>query len=236
MSSGRQAERLLVRSPRREVGGRRFAPLEELSLEPSARQAIKALPGVRSGLTVVREAAGPFGIPDFVAMVGGKDRLSARRRLDVPPVLNEIDASLVSAAAVRRPFTIVTLANRAGLPQASAQRRLPGLLRTGALLGEGNGLTRPRDLVPIGRLYAIEMKVRDWRRAVHQCRRYALWTDSYVLVMRDVGGAGIHQLVGAVSVDGGGLVVGGKVLLRPQIGDIRPGRRLLASEYFIAAL
>lgn len=230
--------RLVVRSPRRVTGGRRFQAAAELSLEPTARRAMRALPGAESDLIVVKEAAGPFGIPDFVALVGGRDRLQRRRKARVAPLLNDVDTTLVAAAHSAKPLSLDSIARRSSLPTSAMQRRLPALVKSGALLSAGpSSYVRHPALEPCGRLYAVEMKVRDWRKALHQCRRYSVWTDSYVLVLgKAPPQRSLTELIANVRSDRGGLVVGDDVVLRAGVRTPPPGRRLLASEYFFASV
>lgn len=236
MPSGDYTPNLSVRSPRSETAGRRFEPVRELELTDAARHVIESLPRASSGITVLREALMPYGMPDFTALVGPKERLQARKRLAVPPILNQLDAALIAAAAVRRRYSTETLARRSSLPKATVERRLPDLLSNRALLKVGNAYVRPPGLVPIGRLYAIEMKINGWQRGIYQCRRYAVWADSYVLVMNSLSGRSEQKVVEAVRGDGGGLVVDGRFLLRPRITAPSPATRLLASEYFLSSL
>ena len=231
------SRRLVVQEPRVQRAGRRFQPGPESLLEPEARRAIKALPGADRGIVAVRELPGPFGVPDFVALVGGHSRLELRTTLDVPAVLNEVDARLVAASPSRGSAAIGDLVAATQLPTALAQRRVARLTRTGALSLTSTGrLRRPSALRALGSIYAVEMKVADLRRAIAQCRRYHVWADAYVLVMGKLSEGQFEQAVQFVKADGGGLVVDGRMICRP-----RPRRseaswqRLLASEHFFAA-
>jgi hypothetical protein len=231
------ARRLIVREPQARRAGRRFQPGPESRLEPEARSAIKKLPGADRGIVAVRELPGPFGVPDFVALVGGQRRLELRAELNVPAVLNEVDARLVAAAPSRGSVAIGELEMAARLPTALARRRVGRLTRTGALSLTSTGrLRRPSALRALGSIYAVEMKVANVRSAIMQCRRYHVWADAYVLVMGVLSDGQLDRAVQMVKADGGGLVVGGRMICRP-----RPRRgeaswqRLLASEHFFAA-
>ncbi len=228
--------RLVVKQARRQTGGRRFEAQRELSLAGAAREAIEFLPGSAEGLLVRQEAAGPFGIPDFLCLTGDLDAWRRRRRLRVPPVLNPVDASIVARASHTRPYGPKTLAKFAGLTEATVERRLPHLLRSGALIGCWEStVVRPFPLQTLGRLFAVEMKVVDWQRALRQCRRYALWADAYFLVMERVPVDRLNELRRAVASDRGGLMVAGEVLLLPRTRRMPRARRMLASEYFYAS-
>jgi hypothetical protein len=217
--------------------GRRFAPVHEVELEPDALNAARSLPGAHRGLVVLREMTGPYGVPDLVAVVGPPVLLRQRRRLPVPPLLNQIDAGVVAAASPRAGRRAETLARRVGWPEESVRRRLRGLVKTGALIPTGReSYVRPPALQPVGRLYAIETKVKDWRRALRQARTYTLWCDSYVLVMPSLGSSSQSALLTEVAEDGAGLTINGVWVTRPRLGNRSPAQRLWGSEHLVAAL
>jgi hypothetical protein len=217
--------------------GRRFEPLQELALHDVAMAVCGQLPGAHRGVIVVREMAGPIGVPDFTVLVGDRARLHARLSLDVPPVLNQLDASIVASASSGVARSAESLARALGWGVDTVERRLPGLLKSGALMTRRPGrYTRCPALVPIGRLYAVEAKVRDRQAAVQQARAYSSWTDGYVLVMGPLGQAPMQGLLDEVSADLGGLVVDGHWLRRPVMRSLDPGRRLWSAEHFVAAV
>lgn len=228
--------RLQVKDSKRQRPGRRFVPVEELRLQPDALRAIRALPGAHREVSVFREVAGPFGIPDFVAIVGPRSVLRKRLALDVPPLLNEIDAGIIASTAPRAGRTIDKIATALSWPLPTVERRIPLLLKVGALqdLGEGR-YVRPDALCPVGRLYAIETKVKNFKRALRQARTYALWCDNYVIVMPQLSDASIFSAQEAVAADRGGLVVGGRWIQRIRAGDLPVARRMWGSEHLVAA-
>lgn len=236
-SAGRATPpRVVVKQAIRQNGGRRFEAERELSLEAAAREAFRLFPGSDEGLLVRQEAAGPFGIPDFVCLAGDLEMWRRRRRLRVPPVLNPVDASIVAHASDTRAYGTRTLAKFAHLSEATVQRRMPHLLKTRALLQYSAGtVVRPYPLRPLGRLFAVEMKVKDWQKALRQCRRYLLWTEAYFLVMESIPDVRVDHLRKEVSGDRGGLMIGGEVLLVPRIRNLPKSRKMLASEYFYAS-
>jgi len=185
---------------------------------------------------VVREMAGPIGIPDLTALVGDRSVLEARLALDVPPLLNQLDAGIVAAASARVPRSSSVIAESLGWPMDTILRRLPGLLRRGALVSTRlDRFIRPAALIPTGRLYAIEAKVRDRGAAIHQARTYGVWADGYVLVMGALSPRSTQLLLQDVDADRGGLMVDGRWLRRPAMGSLGPGRRLWAAEHVVAA-
>jgi hypothetical protein len=217
--------------------GRRFQPTHELALYGPALAACQAIPGAHRGLLVVAEASGPMGIPDLTALVGAPDPLEHRLALDVPPLLNEIDAAVVAVAHPGVGRSAAKIAASLGWPATTVERRLPGLIKNGALSRvRGNKFVRAEELKPLGRLYAVETKMRDRRAALRQARAYATWADSYVLVMGTLSPTARSQLLQDVEADQAGLVVNGKWLRRPVVRAIPVARRLWAAEFLVAAL
>lgn len=217
--------------------GRRFQPAHELALHDVAISACAKLPGAHRGAYVVREMAGPVGIPDFTVLIGDLGLLAARLALDVPPVLNQLDASIVAAASAKVARSPEALARTLGWGVETITRRLPALVRSGALIvARPDRYVRPLPLGPIGRLYAVEAKVRDRQAAVQQARAYSAWTDAYVLVMGPLGQSPLQSLLDEVDIDHGGLVVDGRWLRRPVVRTLDPVRRLWSAEHFVAAV
>ena len=225
-----------VRESKRPRAGRRFLPIAEKELRADALRAVRGLPGAHRDFTVFEEVAGPFGIPDFLVVIGSKALLRRRTALPVPPLLNEVDAGIVAVASARRGSTTDTLAERLGWAIETIDRRLPGLLRSGALEDVGVGrYVRPPALAPVGRLIAIETKVRDFRRALRQARTYALWCENYVIVMPSITEASFGEAVESVARDRGGLVVAGRWAQRPGSRRLPRPSMLWGSEHVVAA-
>lgn len=216
--------------------GRRFEPVQERELHGTAVSACASLPGTHRGLTVVSEMAGPFGVPDFTALVGDSSRLVRRRALGIGPVTNDVDAGIVAVLSSSLGRTEAWIASRLGWPVSTVHRRIPGLLRTQAIneVRPGRYVRHP-GLGPIGRLYAVEAKINDWTSALRQVRTYRVWADSYVLVMGKLSMQILAKLSPEVARDAGGLVVNSEWLIRPRLGRVAPYRRLQAAEYFAAA-
>jgi hypothetical protein len=225
-----------VRSSKRPRPGQRFEPLQERHLRADALDAIRALPHAHRGLSIWREVAGPYGIPDFLAVVGDPQKLADRASLAVPPLLNEIDAGIVANAPLRSGLDVQMFAERLQWSPASIERRLPRLTKVGALAERGDRFIRPKGLDPIGRVYAIETKVKDWRRALKQARTYGLWCDNYVVVMSAISESSLSEASEKVAQDGGGLFVAGRWVLRPRAKNLSTARRLWGSEHVLAAI
>lgn len=224
-----------ISTSKRDRGGARFQPVQERRLISEARTVLADLERA-DGLLALTEFNSPFGVPDVTAVVGGSSARTRRLRSQVPALLNEIDAGIVSAASPTIPRSPAQLAYYLRWPTASVERRLPSLLSSGALTQSRSGLLSHPAIVSWGELVAIELKVRDWRRALKQCRRYRLWANSYVLVVTQVPDAAVGELKRAVGVDRGGLVVDGELLLHPRQSPHKRSRALWATEHVVAEL
>lgn len=221
----------------RQRAGRRFEPTHELALHDFAIEVAGGLRGASRGLVLLRELAGPIGIPDLTALVGDPDPLEARLALDVPPLLNEIDAAIVSVAHANAPRSAAALAHALAWPEETIMRRVPGLLRSGALARAGGMVyVRPDSLRPVGQVVAIEAKVKDSRSALAQARAYSVWADNYVIVMGRLSQPTIERLTAEVKQDSGGLVVEGRWVVRPRRRELARPKRMWASEHVVAGL
>lgn len=217
--------------------GRRFEPVQELAIHDGAVTAVSTLPGSANGVLLIAEMHGPIGIPDFTALVGGRKQLSARRSAHIPPILSVLDASVVTQLHINRPRSSASVAAALSMSAEATASRLRNLVRSGAVLETTSGrFTRNSALSPGGSLYAIEAKVRDWRKAVAQSRRYRVWTNNYVLALGPLSREAQRRAESEVALDEAGLVVNGKWVQKPSRKDVTPLNRLLAFEYFTAAL
>jgi hypothetical protein len=215
--------------------GRRFEPTIERALEPTVRELASRLPGSSSGVLATAQFAGPAGIADLVAVTQAQGLLAARLRLGAPPLVRLADTSVVAAVAVGRTTTVPHVAKALGISEAQAARRLRHLSDAGFLSQNGSGYRRHPKLVPIGRMYAFEAKVSDWRQAMAQALRYARWADAagIVLLKPPRHAEALKSYARTLRI---GVAVENRWLVRPVLQPVSPGLRLLSSEMFVAAL
>lgn len=186
---------------------------------------------------MIQEMTGPIGIPDFTALVGPAEALEARLLLDTPPLTNRSDAEVAAACAVAAPRSSAVVARRLGWPEPVVRRRLAGLVEQGALRELApDRYVRKAEITPLGRLYAVEAKLRDAGAALAQVRSYGAWADGCVLVLGQVGAVALERLVPKVLADGAGLVVDGEWRCRPRLVRHGAARRLWAAEHVVAAM
>jgi hypothetical protein len=129
------------------------------------------------------------------------------------------------------------IAKTLGWPVSTVERRIPSLLKSGALARSGkDGFTRPEPLQSVGRLVAFEAKVDDWRGALAQARSYGVWAENYVIVMARASAGATELMQREVARDAGGLILGGTWMVRPRRKPMSRAKQLWGSEHFAAAL
>lgn len=235
VSQSESGSSLLEWPPAHLPAGRRFEPIAERVLEPAVKDLASRLPGHSLGVFATAEFAGPAGIADLVAVTRAQKLLQARLEVDVPILKSLSDASVIAALSPRRWTSVLDVIQTTGMSEAQSVRRLRQLRDVGAVIECQGSYRRHPALVPIGRMYAFEAKVSDWRRATAQALRYARWSDAVAVVLlrppRDLDS--LRSYARSLRI---GVAVGNRWLVRPVLQPTSPSLRLLASEMFIAGL
>ncbi len=218
-------------------GGRRFEAIEERDLHGFATDVAASMPGPIGDVLLVAEMPSPLGVPDFVALIGGQDWQAARASAGVPPVLSDIDCTVLSLLSPTRALSVVSLVRRTGWSVEHVERTVTRLRRVGAamLTGSGAVLSAP-GMKPSGSLFAIETKVKNWQRALIQGRGYRTWADNYVLILGNAGPKAAQRAVSEVTADGAGLYTEHGWLVRPRRRLPSAARRTLGFEFLYAAV
>lgn len=217
--------------------GRLFEAVQEASLYPAALDAARSLPGASAGILVVPEMFGPLGVPDFLVMVGGDKVLNARLSSGIPPILSELDCSVIASLYSARPRSATAVADSLGWTVDNVAVRLQQLKKTGAVSETPSGrFLRHSSLSSGGTLYAIEVKVRDWPQAVRQSRGYRTWANNYVVVLGPIGEQARSSVTAEVEADGAGLFIDGKWIRKPSRRLPEPLRSLMGFEHLVASL
>ena len=147
---------------------------------------------------VTREQRGAFKVPDLVAAtlwVGGPDASSTRSALP----LREPHVRVLRAVHSRRPLRLETVALRTGIAVARLEASvLPTLVRLALLESRSDGMVRSTGAwTPAVRvLTAVELKLRDWRRALHQAFRMQRSVDYSWVVLDSARAAPARRNVG----------------------------------------
>lgn len=221
--------------PRRTARGRPFAPTREQELFPDLMDLARRLSSAGPVLAIP-EFVAPFGVADLVAVAIRGNALAERIDASVPPLLNELDATLVAGLSARRGRSSELLSRRLSIDPAMVTQRLSTLARTGAVerLTSGSFVRHPA-VVPLGRVHALEAKVADWKRAIDQARTYALWADYSTSVLMSLP-VSHDSARDAAHRWGTGLALRAQWVCRPSARSHQAGRRLWASEHVVAAL
>jgi len=140
---------------------------------------------------VTREQRGALKVPDLVAATlwgGGPNAGSQRPALP----LREAHVRVLRAVHSRRPLRLETVARRTGIAVDRLEASvLPALVALDLLESRSDGLVRSTGAwAPAFRvLTAVELKLRNWRRALHQAFRMQRSVD-YSWVVLDSARAG----------------------------------------------
>src|SRR5205085_3829987 len=86
-----------------------------------------------------------------------------------------------------------------------------------------------------GDVIALEAKVREWSRALHQAGRYGAWADLSIAVLRHLP-KDRRPPIELARLRRVGLAVGDQLIVEAQRRDHDMARRLWTSEHVIAAL
>lgn len=215
--------------------GQRFSPIRERELDPALRSLALRLPGADQGLVLAPEFRGARGVVDLLAVTRVGGSFAARIASGIPFVTSEADSALLARLSPRLTRTPEPLGNTLGTSQRQTVSRLRALARTGAAQHIGGGYRRVDGLDPIGRAYALEAKVDDWRKGLSQAFRYASWADAVgvVLLERPSDIQAVKSQFRAMRI---GLAIGDSWLVRPVIGRPDPGRRLALSEQLASTI
>lgn len=209
--------------------GRRFEPIAERQLDVDLIALADRLPWAAGGLLISRETPGPRGVADLVATTRLQPSLDRRLSAGISYVQNRTDCLVLAATPVARTLTEMSIAGRLAMSVEQVAKRLRRLASSGHVLPYGTGFRRHPQLRPIGRAYALEAKVSDWRQGLFQAIRYSSWCDAAGVVLlnrpRDLE---ITRLKFAEF--GIGLAVRDQWVVRPRIGRPDPGWRLWLSE------
>lgn len=239
LTAGRDCEtpashraRVLSAEPR---PGRRFAPTLERTLDDDLITLAMHLPGASEGVATAREFTGGRGVADVVALTRWHDDLHQRMATPLPFLRNDTDCAVVAALSPRRTLTAASLSKRLGMSAEQVTRRVRSLVATGHVEHHGSGFRRARVLESIGRTYAFEAKVSDWRQGISQAMRYSTWCDAAALVLLRPPRA-LGEVEATCSSLGLGLAVGDRWISRPRLGRPHAGLRLAASEQWAQLL
>lgn len=189
------------------------------------------LPRASDGLAIVREFPGGRGVADAVAVIGWQESVRHRIELDLPFLLNATDCAVVAALSPNQTRTAPNVAGKLGMSSEQLLRRLRTLITAGYVVTKGSGFRRVSGLEPIGRAYALEAKVSDWRQGVSQALRYSTWCDGAAIVLLKTP-RNLSEVKSRCSTLGLGLAAERRWIVRPRIGRPNPGLRLAMSERF----
>lgn len=146
------------------------------------------LKGLREFSALYREVACRDGRADFVAVAENHGRCGTRSSGSALPCkLTESAATVMSLLKPNSPRTLEYLTLHSGLTRDTTKRTLRDLASAGAVRTTAScsyllGAAWQR---PLGDLWAFELKLHDWRRALFQACQYQTFADSVCIVLPD---------------------------------------------------
>lgn len=215
--------------------GRQFEPIAERLLDEDLLVLSTRLPRASEGIALIHEFAGGRGVADVVAITGWQEAAQRRIALQLPPLVSEMDCTVVAALSPHQTRTLDTLEKTLGMSREQLTRRIRSLISDGYVFTSGSGYRKVKDFEAIGRAYALEAKVSNWRQGISQALRYSTWCDAAaIVVMKDPRHLDeVRAQCLALSI---GFASEGRWIVRPRKGHPNPGLRLAMSEQFIQHL
>jgi hypothetical protein len=124
------------------------------------------------------------GIPDLVGIVFDEQECLRRRKLNLDPVENSTEISILAATSVRH-FSFTDLASRVGVSASHLRREVvPKLAEHGWLDVTNSEVHIRHSYNSLARLLVtIEAKKSNWRRALHQAMRHSASADVAYLAL-----------------------------------------------------
>lgn len=125
------------------------------------------------------------GIPDFVATTQNLFKMPIRRRRSISGCLQSpMSARLASLAKARAPRTTKYLQVAGSFPRPAFQQAIKCLRQSGIIRDLGNGIVVEEGFVSQEvELWAFELKLENWRRALYQAMQYKAFAHKSVVVM-----------------------------------------------------
>jgi hypothetical protein len=215
--------------------GRQFAPVAEAELWPTLRALALRLPSTDGTVHVVPEFSAANGIADLVALVSAEQGIRDRFSSGAGYLQSVSEASVASVFPTRRKVRADRAIGRLDMSERQARAIVAKLVLRGVLHRQGSYFIRDPAVVAVGRMYALEAKVADWRRGMTQSLRYSTWSDAAAVVLAK-NPHDVERARERAKSFGIGMAVGSKWVVRPRLRRGSPGLRLLSSEIFLASI
>jgi hypothetical protein len=177
-----------------------------------------------------RELVCQQGRPDFVGSPTDPNALDPESRILFSSVLtNPALARVLAMVPARAPRTELYLQSHLGMPQSAIRRNLEILEESGMLKRTGTN-SYVRDMTSLGsqvQLWAFELKVKNWQRALYQGMLYRAFAHRVTVVFAERWGHLVEENVMSFRRMGIGLVSLGededswRVILQPKTAPPR---------------
>jgi len=215
--------------------GRRFEPVAEKALDSDLRALAARFRSTDQVVHSIPEFPGANGIADLLVVSSVGSRLHARLSSGLPFLRSLTDARVAAAIPRGRDLDWRRLAPIVDMSERQVGSTLNRLVSAGVVIRHGGLVRRNIAMAPVGRMYALEAKVSDWRKGMSQALRYSTWSDAAGVVLAEAP-QNIEQAKLRARTLGLGLAVRDRWIVRPRLKVPQAGLRLLASEHFVMSL
>lgn len=135
--------------------------------------------GSRQHDFVATEIVGPDAVADLVGIRFDEQHLGARAAAGISPVTDALALRALQVCG-RRVLTTRELADLCHVTPSGMRRALAVALEANAIIRQARGrYSRHPAWGPVGaRLVAVELKLENWRTALHQAQAYSRWANA----------------------------------------------------------
>lgn len=134
---------------------------------------------------VFRELNCKQGIPDFIAISGENTEVFQENIYDSEVISLDSGSLIISLLKPKAPRTLRYILNKTGLSHITVKKAIKDLIVRGIVSETENGsfvLSEKWEL-PKVELWAFELKLKDWKRALFQCLQYKAFANRVIMVM-----------------------------------------------------
>lgn len=147
----------------------------------NSKEGIKGFPDFYS---TFREVACQQGVADFIAITGNNIKELSNNFFESDTVSLNIYSLVISLLKLRSPRTEDFIVNSSGLARNTVRKALKELEESGTIYKteKGSIMLSPSWELPKLELWAFELKLKDWKRALFQTLQYKAFANRVVIV------------------------------------------------------
>lgn len=146
------------------------------------KDGVKEFPYFRA---VFRELNCKQGIPDFIAIVGENTEILQENIYDSEAISLDSGSLIISLLKPKSPRTLEYIISKAGLSHSTVKKAIKELIIRGIVCEteKGSFILSEKWELPKVELWAFELKLKDWKRALFQCLQYKAFANRVMMIM-----------------------------------------------------